>query len=122
VAKTILVIDDDLDIQRLLAVTLRAAGYDTVFAGDGVSAIAEARKHRPDLIVLDLGLPAGDGYTVLERLQRMPALAFVPVIAVTARDPSTNKERVLSAGAVDYVQKPFERDEIVAAVQRALPA
>jgi CheY-like chemotaxis protein len=122
VAKTILVIDDDLDIQRLLAVTLRAAGYETVFAGDGVSAIAEARKHRPDLIVLDLGLPAGDGYTVLERLQRMPALAFVPVIAVTARDPSTNKERVLSAGAVDYVQKPFERDEIVAAVQRALPA
>jgi CheY-like chemotaxis protein len=122
VAKTILVIDDDLDIQRLLAVTLRAAGYDTVFAGDGVSAIAEARKHRPDLIVLDLGLPAGDGYTLLERLQRMPALAFVPVIAVTARDPSTNKERVLSAGAVDYVQKPFERDEIVAAVQRALPA
>jgi DNA-binding response OmpR family regulator len=52
----------------------------------------------------------------------MPALAFVPVIAVTARDPSTNKERVLSAGAVDYVQKPFERDEIGAAVQRALPA
>jgi signal transduction histidine kinase len=89
----IMVVDDDPDLRQALSLRLRANNYDTVNACDGYSAIALAQKERPHLIILDLGLPAGDGFAVLKNLQEYPALSVMPVIVLTARDPEGNEER-----------------------------
>src|SRR5258705_13336955 len=96
--RKILIIDDDSDIRLGLNIRLRASGYATAFAGDGVSAIRMARKERPELILLDLGLPAGDGFAVLDRLKINTDLSHVPVIVLSARDAEANERRGLEGG------------------------
>jgi DNA-binding response OmpR family regulator len=90
----ILIVDDDPDLRQALRLRLRANQYDAVNAGDGYFAIAVAYKQRPDLIILDLGLPAGDGFVVLDRLQRDDRLSKIPVIVLTARDPQSSEKKV----------------------------
>jgi len=107
----ILVVDDDPDLVRALRLRLRANNYEVTTAADGYSAIASAQKERPALIILDLGLPVGDGFVVLDRLQNSDALAGVPVIVLSARDPQNNEERALKAGAAAFFQKPADNDE-----------
>jgi DNA-binding response OmpR family regulator len=109
----ILVVDDDPDLVRALRLRLRANNYDVATATDGYSAIASAQKEHPALIILDLGLPVGDGFVVLERLQNSDALAGVPVIVLSARDPQSNEERALKAGAAAFFQKPADNDELM---------
>jgi DNA-binding response OmpR family regulator len=116
----ILVVDDDSDMRRALHIRLRAHGYDTVFATDGLLAMTTALKESPDLILLDLGLPAGDGFVVLERLQKNTKLSCIPVIVLTARESRANKEKALAAGACAYLQKPAENEELIAAIEKAL--
>ena len=113
---TILVIEDEVDVRLGYQVLLKANDYNTVFAADTTSAVSEARKSKPDLIVLDLGLPAGDGFIVLERFQANMNLAGIPVVVVSARDPQANKERALKAGARAYLQKPWNDDELLATI------
>jgi len=116
----ILIVDDDQDIRRLLGVRLKTKGYDTVFAGDAISAVNQARHERPDLILLDLGLPAGDGFVVMERLKAIPALEGIPVIVVSARDPQIESDHLVEAGVDVFFRKPFDYDELVLAIERAL--
>jgi DNA-binding response OmpR family regulator len=118
--KKILIVDDDPDIRHGLHVRLKANHYDTFFAADALSSMAAARKHEPDLIILDLGLPAGDGFVVMERLKLIPSLAVIPVIVVSARDVSANKERALKAGAKAFLQKPVDDAELLAVIRKAL--
>ncbi len=98
----IMVVDDDPDLRRALSLRLRANDFDTVNVCDGYSAIAMAQKEKPQLIILDLGLPAGDGFAVLKNLQQYPALSVIPVIVLTARDPEGNEKRTLESGAVAF--------------------
>jgi DNA-binding response OmpR family regulator len=118
--KTILIVDDDPDVRFGLHVRLKANHYNVIFAADGMASIAEARKHMPDLIILDLGLPAGDGFSVLERLKANDSLSLIPVIVLSARDRSANMDRALKAGANIYLQKPVENAELLAVVRQAL--
>ena len=118
--KKILVIDDDQDLALGLKVRLKANNYITVFATDAVSAISQANKEAPDLILLDLGLPAGDGFVVMERLDNIESLSSIPVIVMSARDPQANKDRALQAGAKAYFQKPVDNDELLTAIQNLL--
>jgi DNA-binding response OmpR family regulator len=118
--KKILIVDDDPDVRNGMHVRLKANHYDTFFAGDALSSMTEARKHEPDLIILDLGLPAGDGFVVMERLKSIPALAVIPIIVVSARDVLANKERALKAGAKAYLQKPVDNAELLKVIRRAL--
>ena len=118
--KKILVIDDDQDLALGLKVRLRANNYATVFATDAISAISQAVKENPDLILLDLGLPAGDGFVVMERLDNIESLSSVPVIVMSARDPQGNRDRALGAGAKAYVQKPVDNDELLATISKVL--
>src|ERR1700736_6290053 len=97
--KKILIVYDDPEVRLSLHVRLKVNNYDVVFSVDGVAGIAEARKHMPDLIILDLGLPAGDGFSVLERLKANDTLSLIPVIVVSARDVTANMDRALKAGA-----------------------
>jgi CheY-like chemotaxis protein len=101
----IMVVDDDPDLRQALSLRLRANNFDTVNACDGYSAIALAQKERPHLIILDLGLPAGDGFAVLKNLQEYPALSVIPVIVLTARDPEGNEKRTLESGAIAFFQE-----------------
>ncbi|MGD0759749.1 MAG: response regulator [Candidatus Sulfotelmatobacter sp.] len=114
--KKILVIEDDADVRLGYNVLLKANHYDTFFAADAMGAIVEARKCMPDVIVLDLGLPAGDGFVVLERLRANMQLQMVPVIVVSGRDLPVNKERVLLLGAKAFVQKPWNDNELLALI------
>ena len=83
---------------------LTANHYDVVFAADGVASIAEARKHMPDLMILDLGLPAGDGFSVLERMKVNERLSAIPVIVLSGRDRVGNWDRAMRAGAKTFLQ------------------
>jgi DNA-binding response OmpR family regulator len=116
----ILVVDDDPDLVRALRLRLRANNYEIASAADGYAAIATAQKERPDLIVLDLGLPAGDGFVVLERLQNSDTLSGIPVIVLSARDPQNNEERALKAGAAAFFQKPADNEELLNVIRVSL--
>jgi len=118
--KKILIVEDDRDIRLGYHIRLKANNYDTFFAADSLTSMTEARKHQPDLIILDLGLPAGDGFLVMERLKSNTYLAAIPVIVVTGRDPFANRERALRAGAKAFLQKPVNNYELLAVIQRFL--
>ena len=118
--KKILIVDDDPDVRNGMHLRLRANHYDTFFAADALSTMTEARKNEPDLIILDLGLPAGDGFVVMERFKSIPALAVIPVIVVSARDVLSNKERALKAGARAFLQKPVDNAELLRVIRQAL--
>jgi DNA-binding response OmpR family regulator len=118
--KKILVVDDDPDVRHGLQVRLKANHYYTFFAADAISSMSEARKCEPDLIILDLGLPAGDGFIVMDRLKQMHSLALIPVIVVSARDVRANQERALKAGAKAFLQKPVDDAELLAVIRKTL--
>jgi DNA-binding response OmpR family regulator len=116
----IMIVDDDPDLRQALRLRLRANRYDTVNAADGYSAIAMAYKEQPDLIILDLGLPAGDGFVVLERLQKDDKLSAIPVIVLTARDPQSSERTALQAGAAAFFQKPADNTELLDVIRATL--
>jgi DNA-binding response OmpR family regulator len=116
----ILVVDDDPDLVRALRLRLRASNYEVTTATDGYTAVAAAQKERPALIILDLGLPVGDGFVVLERLQAIATLSNIPVIVLSARDPQANEEKALKAGAAAFFQKPADNDELMNVIRVSL--
>jgi DNA-binding response OmpR family regulator len=118
----IMVVDDDPDLRQALSLRLRANNFDTVNVCDGYSAIAMAQKEKPHLIILDLGLPAGDGFNVLKNLRLYPALSDIPVIVLTARDPEGNEKRTLESGAVAFFQKPADNEELLGVIRASLQA
>lgn len=99
---------------------LKTAGFDAVAATDGTSAVSTARNEQPDLILLDLGLPAGDGPVVLERLQHLIPTATIPVSVLSGRDPAANREPAPAAAAVACLEKPADRDKLVQAIKKVL--
>jgi DNA-binding response OmpR family regulator len=116
----ILIVDDDPDLRQALRLRLRANRYETVTAVDGYSAIAQAYKEHPSLIILDLGLPAGDGFVVLDRLQKDDKLSNIPVIVLTARDPQSSEKKVLDSGAAAFFQKPADNAELLNVIRATL--
>src|SRR6059058_2659658 len=116
-APVALVIDDEPQMRRLLRVTLEANGYRVFDADNGNDGIAQAAQRRPDVVLLDLGLPDLDGLTVLKRLREW---SRVPVIILSVRDREDDKISALDAGADDYVTKPFAAGELLARLRAAL--
>jgi DNA-binding response OmpR family regulator len=115
--KTILVVEDEMKIARVVRDYLERAGFDVVVVGDGEAALASARANRPDLVVLDLGLPGMDGMDVARSLRRNHD---TPIVMVTARGDETDRIVGLELGADDYVVKPFSPKELVARVRAVL--
>ena len=112
-----LVIDDEPQMRRLLRVTLEANGYRVFDSATGDDGIVEAAQRRPDVVLLDLGLPDLDGVTVLKRLREW---SHVPVIVLSVRDREDDKIAALDNGADDYVTKPFNSGELLARMRAAL--
>ena len=119
----VLVIDDEPALCRALRVNLTARDYDVSIAGDGTTGLATIARERPDVVILDLGLPDMDGEEVIRGVRGWSA---TPIIVLSAREQEQAKVAALDAGADDYVTKPFGMDELLArlraAVRRALPA
>jgi two-component system, OmpR family, alkaline phosphatase synthesis response regulator PhoP len=115
--RTVLIVDDEPEIVRILRDYLERAGFAVVTAGDGEAAVAMARRHRPDLVVLDLTLPSLDGLDVARTLRRD---GEVPIIMLTARTEESDRVAGLELGADDYVAKPFSPRELVARVRAVL--
>ena len=113
----ILIIDDEPQIRRLLRVTLESNGYQIFDAATGNDGIAQAAQRRPELILLDLGLPDLEGLKVLKRLREWTA---VPVIILSVRDQETDKVAALDSGADDYITKPFGSSELLARIRASL--
>ena len=120
ISKKILIVDDDQDLIRGLSIRLRANGYNVFTASDAISAVSTCGKTEPDLIILDIGLPGGDGFLVMDRLKNISSINFMPIIILSARDPLLNKQRALDAGAYTFFQKPADNDELLTAIQDAL--
>jgi DNA-binding response OmpR family regulator len=118
--KTILIVDDDREQLKGLSIRLKANGYRVAVASDCVQVTGMVRSVRPDLVLLDLGLPGGDGFLVLERLDKLNLLATVPVIVVSARDRAGNEQRALDAGAEAFLQKPVDNAELMDVIRDAL--
>ena len=114
----VLVVDDEATIRDLLSGSLRFAGFEVVTAASGAEAVRAAARSRPDLILLDVMMPDGDGFEVARRLRAAPG--GIPTVFLTARDEVTDRVAGLNLGADDYVTKPFSLDEVLARVQAVL--
>jgi two-component system KDP operon response regulator KdpE len=112
----VLIVDDELQIRRFLRISLEAKGYDVHEADTGQDAVLKTAQLRPDLIILDMGLPDMDGLEVLSRLREWTQ---TPVIILSVRDSDRDKIAVLDAGADDYLTKPFSMEELLARVRVA---
>jgi DNA-binding response OmpR family regulator len=119
-ARTILLIEDDLNVYHSIRRRLNASDYETHYAPDAVASITQARLHRPDLILLDLGLPAGDGFVVMDRLKLIPELCNIPIIVLSGRDRAANETRSIRSGAAAFLQKPISGDLLLKAIERCL--
>ena len=120
VPRTILVVEDDKEIQDLLAHYLRKEGFAPILAADGEAALSKARKEKPDLILLDILLPKADGLEVLRAVRSDAALAGTPVVMLTAKGDETDRVIGLELGADDYIPKPFSPREVVARIKAIL--
>ncbi|MDE2127480.1 MAG: response regulator [Armatimonadetes bacterium] len=116
---TILIVDDDPDIRTGVAVRMRAAGYDAVTAPDAVAGVGLFQKFAPALVLLDINLPGGDGFLVMQRIRELGS--NTPVIVLSARDPELAEERALAAGAAAFFQKPADNSELLELISRLAP-
>jgi len=113
----ILIVDDEPQIRRFLRASLPAHGYDYVEASTSAEALKLFAKERPDALILDLGLPDQDGFTIIQQIR---ATALTPIVVLSARSDVEGKVRALELGADDYITKPFDMAELLARLKAAL--
>ena len=121
VATTLLVVDDEPEINKLVARIFVKRGYRVIQAGDGAEALASVARERPDLVILDLNLPKIDGWEVCRKLKGDPATRGIPIIMLTAAHANVDDAQIgLGLGADEYVAKPFVRAVLLHNVERLL--
>lgn len=113
----LLIVEDDSEMRNVIALSLRAHGYDVSLVGTGMDALDEVQSRTPDAVILDLGLPDIDGFMVTTRIRRKYEL---PIIVLSARGEEQQQIRALDSGANDYVVKPFREGELMARIRAAL--
>ena len=118
--KKILIVEDDKKISMALTVRLKSEGYEVVTAYDGVQGVSFAVKHEPDLILLDISMPAGNGLMVAERLLNLASTANIPVIIMTASKKPELTDKAVSLGVKGYFEKPFDTEQLIEAIERNL--
>ena len=120
-SKRVLVIEDTPDNRQIIRDLLTASGYEVIEAEDGAAGVAKAAEVRPDLILMDIQLPLVDGYEATRRIKADPALAHIPIIAVTSYAMSGDEAKTRAAGCNGYIAKPFSPRELLAMVRKFLP-
>ena len=114
--KRILIIEDDRKIAMALALRLKSAGYKAIAAYDALTGVNAAVKNPPDLVLLDIGLPGGDGFTVAEKIQSLVRTP-IPMIFITASKQPGFRQRANELGAAGYFEKPYEAEDLLTAIQ-----
>jgi CheY-like chemotaxis protein len=118
--KTVLLVDDDNIFLLTIGVRLKSMGYTVCTAKDAANAISAVRKNSPDVVVLDVSLPAGDGFLVADRLRNLIVSATTPIIFITASEKLDLRERAMKLGAVAFLKKPFDATTLADAIESAL--
>ena len=118
--KKILIVDDERDIVKVLMIRLQRAGYEVVTAFDGAQGVFMAHKEKPDLIILDIRMPAGNGFSVAQRLKRSTHTFTIPVIFLTGSPETNAEDKARALGARFYIKKPYDPEELLDAIKRAL--
>jgi DNA-binding response OmpR family regulator len=118
--KTILIIEDELDTAKLLVKRLRDEGFEVRVAADAYQGTALTQALKPDLIVLDLMLPAGGGFSVLKNIHNIPTLSYIPVVILTGISDEEYKKKVLDEGVEAYIEKPYDHNVLISTIQNIL--
>ncbi|MEW6742316.1 MAG: response regulator [Planctomycetota bacterium] len=118
--KKVLVIEDNKQVAMALTVRLKSAGYQVITVYDAVMAVSMAVKHQPDLALIDIALPAGNGLWVAERMRELAPTAGMPMIFLTASKKPGLRERATELGAAAFFEKPYEAEALMASVRTAL--
>ena len=118
--KSVLLVDDDNAVLMAIGVRLKQMGYTVYTAKDAVNAVSAVRQNNPDVVVLDISLPAGDGFLVAERLQNLVASAATPVIFITASEIPMLRQKAAKYGAAAFLLKPFDATTLADAIESAL--
>lgn len=118
--KTVLLIEDDKNVSLALGIRLKSMGYLVETAGDAVTAISQAKKCNPDVCLLDINLPGGDGFLVAERMHKTMQTAKMPIVFITASKKEGLRERAFELGATAYLEKPFDAAELADTIEMSL--
>jgi DNA-binding response OmpR family regulator len=121
-AKKILVVDDDENIVKILSLNLKFEGFDVVTAFDGCTAVMQAHRQKPDLILLDIMMPAGDGFSVVEKLRLSTNTFHIPIVFISALPKEDLELRATRAGVAHYFSKPFDINAIIYYIKNELYA
>lgn len=116
----ILIADDEEELVRALRIRLQAEGYEVVTAHNGIEAIEAAHRYKPDLILLDIMMPAGDGYSVCEKLKSRPETQNIPIVFLTAKTQDRNERKGYILGAEYYIKKPFDTNQLLEIINKVL--
>lgn len=119
-AKKILVVDDEPNILKVLNSRLKASGYEVVVASDGMQATMKAHKEKPDLIIMDIKMPGGDGLSVYKNLQLSDDTGMIPLIFITAYPNEEYRKQAMEMGADDFITKPFDEKKLMEKIKKAL--
>jgi two-component system, OmpR family, alkaline phosphatase synthesis response regulator PhoP len=118
--KKILIVDDERDIIKAVTIRLQTGGYEVVYAYDGAQGVFMAHKEKPDLIILDIRMPAGDGFSIAERLKKTAQTSHIPILFLTGSPERNAEQKAQELGARFYIKKPYDPEELLDAVRRAL--
>ena len=117
--KRVLIIDDDVNIARVLMIRLKAAGYESMHAPNGIAGLAIATEQRPDAILLDIRMPGMDGFEVNQRLKSTPKLMDIPVIILSAHVNETAREAARASGVYSFIEKPYDPKHVIRTIANA---
>lgn len=118
--KRVLVVDDDEELVNILCVNLQVEGFNVSTAFDGMSAVMRAHKDQPDLIILDIKMPAGDGFSVVERLKSSTRTFAIPIIFLSALPKEDNENKAKQVGVLHYFAKPFDMETLINCIKERL--
>jgi len=122
VNRTILAVDDSISIRQMVALALNRGGYQVVSAQDGNDGLAKARATHADMVITDLNMPGMNGIALIREIRKLPSYTGVPIIFLTTESDAALKAEAKAAGATGWIVKPFEGDQLLAAVRKVIGA